>query len=249
MPITPLDLEQATKQQAESEGYQQGPQPELNNANANTQALLGNPLPQIPVPAPYYPGAFETPNLNMSLTNMPVNIAENFVLLDAEFPGSSPSALAWKNLTGDLTETQVIPWDGGTPGTPDTGISRTGVASLAVGNGSAGDFSGSLKLTGENNQGGLIVKRVTKAAGYTATASDYVMSFTATAILVLDSAVAVAGTTYRIKLSASATVGSTLTIAPNNSKTIDGAATLVMATLGQSVDVVYDSANNDWQIF
>ena len=58
-----------------------------------------------------------------------------------------PSIAAWSNLTGDLTETQVIPFDGGTPGTPDSGISRIAAATLAIGNGTAGDYSGSLKLT------------------------------------------------------------------------------------------------------
>ena len=30
----------------------------------------------------------------------------------------------WAALTGDMTSTQVAPWDGPTPGTPDTGLSR-----------------------------------------------------------------------------------------------------------------------------
>src|ERR1017187_1541089 len=77
--LTPQEIE---KQQAESEGYQQGPQPEINNPNANTQDKIGNPVVQTPEPPPYYPGSYETPNLHMSLTNMAVNIAENFVLLD-----------------------------------------------------------------------------------------------------------------------------------------------------------------------
>src|ERR1700675_3638467 len=44
-----------------------------------------------------------------------------------------------------MTETQVAPWDGPTPGTKDTGISRIGVASLAIGNGTAGDTTGFLQ--------------------------------------------------------------------------------------------------------
>jgi hypothetical protein len=60
---------------------------------------------------------------------------------------------SWDSLTGDLTETQVIPFDGGTVGTPDTGISRIAAAGLAIGNGTTGDYSGSLKLTGINLQG------------------------------------------------------------------------------------------------
>jgi hypothetical protein len=46
-------------------------------------------------------------------------------------------------LTGAL-----LAWTAGTgSGTKDTGISRLGAASLAIGNGTAGDYSGSLKLT------------------------------------------------------------------------------------------------------
>jgi hypothetical protein len=60
---------------------------------------------------------------------------------------SSAASSAWASLTGDLTETQVIPWDGGTVGTPDSGISRIGSASLAIGNGTTGNTSGSLTLS------------------------------------------------------------------------------------------------------
>src|ERR1039458_10115234 len=67
--------------------------------------------------------------------------------------GSNVSATAsgsgssvWSALTGDLTETQVIPFDGPTIGIADTGISRIGAASLAIGNGTSGSFTGSLKL-------------------------------------------------------------------------------------------------------
>ena len=89
--LTPQEIE---KQQSESEGYQQGPQPEINNPNANTQAKIGNPVVQTPEPAPYYPGATETPNLQLSLTNMPVNIAENFIILDAATPAVQASLQA-----------------------------------------------------------------------------------------------------------------------------------------------------------
>src|SRR5208282_1382762 len=40
-------------------------------------------------------------------------------------------------------------------GATDTGISRLGAASFAMGNGTAGDFSGSLELTGLNVQGSI----------------------------------------------------------------------------------------------
>src|SRR5208282_2282046 len=53
----------------------------------------------------------------------------------------------WSSLLGNLTENQVIPFDGPTPGTADTGISRLAPDSLAIGNGTAGDYSGSVKLS------------------------------------------------------------------------------------------------------
>src|SRR5208337_1555699 len=59
---------------------------------------------------------------------------------------ASAASGAWAGLTGDLTESQVIPFDGGTPGTPDTGISRLGAASLAIGNGTNGNSTGKLTL-------------------------------------------------------------------------------------------------------
>jgi hypothetical protein len=153
---------------------------------------------------------------------------------------------SWSNFVASGTSSGVsgeVSWAG------DTGLSRIGAASLALGNGTAGDASGSVSLTGINNQGGCIVKRpADKITGYTTTATDYVLAFTATATLVLDSGAAVAGTTYRIKLKSAATAGSVLTIAPNNGMTIDNAATLIMVTLGQAVDVVYDGSTN-WDIF
>ncbi len=53
----------------------------------------------------------------------------------------------WAGLTGDLTTSKVIPWDGGTVGTPDTGLSRKAAGEVAIGNGTAGDFTGSLLAT------------------------------------------------------------------------------------------------------
>ena len=88
---------------------------------------------------------------------------------------TSAGSAAWASLTGDLTETQVVPWDGPTPGTPDTGISRLAAGSLAIGNGTAGNFSGNLKLTGINNLG-----TYTDGAGSVGT-SGQVLTSTATA--------------------------------------------------------------------
>ena len=184
MSTTPLSLALLQKDQAEAEGFANGPSPALNNANLYTQAKEGNPqvTPPVPTPVPYYPSS-ETPNLQLSTDDMPSTIANNFVILDsgilkvngaavptppnfintpsvtftADAHGNvsavSVSSSVWANLTGNLTETQVVPWDGPTVGTKDTGISRIGVASIAIGNGIAGDFSGNLKLTGINNVG------------------------------------------------------------------------------------------------
>jgi len=55
------------------------------------------------------------------------------------------SAETWAALTGAMTYTQVAPWYNATS-TVDSGISRLGAASLAIGNGTAGDFTGALKL-------------------------------------------------------------------------------------------------------
>ena len=56
-----------------------------------------------------------------------------------------PLSSAWSALTGAMTYTQVAPWYNATS-TVDSGISRLGAASLAIGNGTAGDFTGSLQL-------------------------------------------------------------------------------------------------------
>ena len=89
-----------------------------------------------------------SPNLNSTLPSAPAG--KSNVVWQVDINGNVSayaSTAAWATLTGDLTETQVIPWDGATVGTPDTGISRIGAASLAIGNGTAGDFSGELACT------------------------------------------------------------------------------------------------------
>jgi len=53
----------------------------------------------------------------------------------------SAATPAWSSLTGTITNGKVIPYG-------DSGISRLGARSLAVGNGTNGDSSGSLKLSG-----------------------------------------------------------------------------------------------------
>jgi len=60
----------------------------------------------------------------------------------------TPAFCAWSNLTGTIAITQAIPFNGSTPGTPDTSISRLAAGELAIGAGLVvGDYSGSLKLT------------------------------------------------------------------------------------------------------
>src|SRR5208282_5111990 len=53
----------------------------------------------------------------------------------------------WSALTGDLSASQVIPWvSAGSPPALDTGLSRGAAGAVYVGDGTAGDFTGSLKL-------------------------------------------------------------------------------------------------------
>jgi hypothetical protein len=93
------------------------------------------------------------PNLNNTTPVAPAGYTNVIFQVDsngnisAYYSASAPSSSAWAALTGDLTETQVIPFDGPTVGTPDTGISRIGVDSLAIGDGVSGNTSGSLTLS------------------------------------------------------------------------------------------------------
>jgi hypothetical protein len=57
----------------------------------------------------------------------------------------SSGSLAWSALTGDLTETQVIPWDGPIVGTSDTSLSRISTGLIGVGIGVQGSFAGGLQ--------------------------------------------------------------------------------------------------------
>jgi hypothetical protein len=70
-------------------------------------------------------------------------VSQGVVTLDL-----SALAVPWSTLTGTLANGQVIPY-------ADAGISRLGVSSLALGNGVAGDFTGSLKLTTLNTVTGI----------------------------------------------------------------------------------------------
>src|SRR5271157_3943114 len=81
------------------------------------------------------------PNFVNSVTAVFSVVGSN-ISIAASGGGSS----AWAALTGDLTETQVIPFDGGTIGIPDSGISRLDINQLAIGNGTATDITGGLTL-------------------------------------------------------------------------------------------------------
>jgi hypothetical protein len=171
-----LSLALLQKAQAEAEGFANGPLPALNAANLNTQDAAGNPQTPTSSPTPYYPSS-ETPNLQLSTEDMSSQLANNFVILDngvtkingsaipnanfintasvtftADAHGNisavSVSSSVWASLTGTLANGQAIPW-------ADVGISRLAVDSLAIGNGTPGDFSGALKLTGLNLVGAL----------------------------------------------------------------------------------------------
>jgi hypothetical protein len=93
----------------------------------------------------------ENPNLNSATPVAPAGYANVIFQVDSNgnITAYSPAAAfteTWAGLTGDLTEHQVIPFDGPTVGTPDSGISRIGIDSLAIGDGATGDTSGALTL-------------------------------------------------------------------------------------------------------
>ena len=95
------------------------------------------------------------------------------------------STETWAALTGAMTATQVAPWYNATS-TIDSGISRLGAASLAIGNGTAGDTTGNLSFN-----------KVIKYAGV-ATVSAGVPSELATVDLTAQSAAITATTLYAV---------------------------------------------------
>ena len=95
----------------------------------------------------YTAGYFATGNNNIFLgQSAGVNSTGNGQLYIDAFGGSSSTALIYGVMTGTVA-TQSLQINGALKiGASDAGISRLGAASLAIGNGTAGDFSGSLKL-------------------------------------------------------------------------------------------------------
>jgi hypothetical protein len=119
MASIPLTLAELAKAQAEAEGFQNGPQPTLNQANLYTQdCLLNNPqTPGTPQSTtPYYPSA-ETPNLQLSTRDMASELANNFCILDTVLATSVPiisqrlqllNATTAQSASLSLTTTQMV---------------------------------------------------------------------------------------------------------------------------------------------
>src|ERR1035437_4203540 len=111
-----LTLEELQRAQAVVDGCAFGPLPALNASNRSTQDLLGNTQQPTVSPVPYYP-SHATPCLHLVTVDMSSAIANNFVLLDKAFCSSKGKTNEWATLTGDLTEAQVVPFDGPIVGT------------------------------------------------------------------------------------------------------------------------------------
>ena len=133
--------------------------------------------------------------------------------------------------------------------TGDTSISRIGAGQLAIGNASAGgtDFSGSIKLSGINDQGFIIGKaRTVSAATDTISAmSDYFLcvAYTSTGAVTETLPAGVAGQTFLIKDCGGAAATHSITIIPS-SGTIDGGSSYSLATNYGSVALTY--VNSQW---
>jgi hypothetical protein len=131
----------------------------------------------------------------------------------------------------------------------DTSISRLGAGQIAFGNASAGgaDFSGSIKLSGINDQGFVITKsRVVSASTDTVSAStDYFVcvAYTSTGAVTETLPAGVAGQTFLIKDCGGAAATHAITITPA-SGTIDGGSSYSLSTNYGSVAVTY--VNSQW---
>jgi hypothetical protein len=134
----------------------------------------------------------------------------------SDLTGAPLGVNTWAALTGDLRETQVIPFDGGIVGTPDTGISRINTGEVAIGDGTMGDYSGSLKLTGLTVTGGVIVgNSVNGVAFYGGTSVDFAVTNAARnadTFLVYDNGVVVTKNNTLDDGSGNATFGAGLTV-------------------------------------
>lgn len=107
------------------------------------------------------------------------------------------------------------------------------------------DFSYDVNANAVLTTNGRTLDYANKTADYTTTATDHVISVTTSTVAVtitLDSAVAVAGTTYVIKDTGNA-ANFNVIVAPNNSKTIDGQTSLTISTNYDKLTVIYDGTN------
>jgi predicted transcriptional regulator len=108
-------------------------------------------------------------------------------------PLASPSFTGTVSLAGseNIASGQVLKWNS------DTGVSRLGAASLAIGNGTNGDYSGSLKLTAINLQGLTVSELVaTDASKNLVSITALPNGTTATTQAANDSSTKVATTAY-----------------------------------------------------
>lgn len=97
-----LTLAQCEAQQSLAEGFEQGPLPALNQPNQAIQAALGNTLTINP-PSLYNNTDLInglTPQLNLNITGLPTQIAQNFQLLDA-------ASLTTTHISKTLTSAQI----------------------------------------------------------------------------------------------------------------------------------------------
>lgn len=105
-----------------------------------------------------------TPQLPVTFAPVAGEFLTSYNAVTGLFTAATPATFVetWAALTGDLTQNQVIPWDGGTVGTPDTGISSGGSGTILIGNGTVGDSSGgvvctTVQVSGTGINGGLVV--------------------------------------------------------------------------------------------
>lgn len=88
---------------------------------------------------------------------------------------------------------------------------------------------------------GLILGQATKSTAYTATSTDYTLFVSGNTTITLPAASSNAGRIYNIKKIDAA--GTTVTIDPNASETIDGAGTATITTQYQSITIQCDGSN------
>src|SRR5271166_3530534 len=107
---------------------------------------------------------------------------QNFEINGVPIGGSSSGA--WATLTGDLTSTQAIPFDGPSVGTPDTGLSRLGPGIVGFGTGAAASTAGGLVATTATITNGIATTAT--VANLTATTATITTEIATTATVTTD---------------------------------------------------------------